>query len=78
MSYSKRNLLKKIIEIQNIVIKEHKRGLSQKWIFENFIEKVYFISYSTFNCYMSRNAKKELCDMDEFSVKNDRQLKIFD
>lgn len=78
MSYEKRNLLMKIIEIQNIVLKEQKRGVSYKWIFDNLIKKPYFISYSTFNVYMRRNAKRELADLDKGKGEEDkRQLRLF-
>ena len=62
MAYNKWNLLLKIIEIQDIVLREKKRGVSQKYIYDTFIKKQYLISYSTFNAYMTRNAKRELAD----------------
>ncbi|GHV31579.1 hypothetical protein FACS1894177_06480 [Bacteroidia bacterium] len=78
MAYSKRNLLLKIIEIQNIVIREKKRGVSQKWVYNNLIKKRYFIEYSTFNSYMGRNAKKELADLNANESQDKRQLNLFD
>ncbi|MDU1892740.1 MAG: hypothetical protein E6767_18830 [Dysgonomonas sp.] len=64
MAYNKRNLYLKIIEIQDIVIKGQKRGDSQKEIFYNEIEKVYFISMRTFYTYLDINAKAELQKLD--------------
>jgi hypothetical protein len=60
MSYNKRNLYNKIIEIQDIVLKGQKKGLSQKEIFYSQIENVYFISIGTFYTYLRINAKAEL------------------
>ena len=77
MAYNKRNLLLKIIEIQNIVMTEKDRGISQKWIFENLIQKRYFINYSTFNAYMGRNAKRELADLDNKKQEDKRQMSLF-
>lgn len=60
MAYNKTKLLEKIIEIQNIVLAEKKRGLSQVYIYRNLIANKYFISESTFNNYLAINAKHEL------------------
>ncbi|GHV40395.1 hypothetical protein FACS1894179_06850 [Bacteroidia bacterium] len=65
MAYNKRNLYLKIIEIQNIVLKGQERGDSQKEIFYNEIEKVYFISMRTFYKYLDINAKAELKKLDD-------------
>jgi len=61
MAYSNQYLLHRIVEIQNIVLSEKKRGMmSQKQIYEEIVAPKYFISYSTFNNYLARNAKREL------------------
>lgn len=76
MAYCKRNLLMKIIEIQDIVLKENRRGIFQKHTYESLIKNTYHISYSTFNNYLARNAKKELADLDNRSKEN-KQMKLF-
>lgn len=53
-------ILKKIIEVQEITLREKRRGASQQWIYEHMIKDKYFISYSTYNRYLARNAKAEL------------------
>lgn len=64
--YNTENLLRKIIEIQNIVLAEQKRGyLNQKEIFNKIIAPRYFISIATFYNYLGRNVKKELADIEE-------------
>lgn len=65
MAYTKRILLLKIIAVQEIVLREKKRGASQRWIFENLIKDVFFISEPAFNKYLARNAKKELKDLEK-------------
>jgi hypothetical protein len=60
MSYNRIYLLKKIIEIQNIVLKETSHGVRQIWVYKNMIKPRFFVSFSTFNNYMSINAKAEL------------------
>lgn len=76
MAYDKRILLLKIIEIQEIVIKERDRGANQRWIYRTLIRDRYFISRSTFNEYLARNAKKELADLDKKREEQARQLKM--
>lgn len=69
MAYTRKYLLKKIIEIQDIVLKEKSRGVSQAWIYRNMISNTYYISESTFNNYLSVNAKREL----EMLVRREQQ-----
>lgn len=60
MAYNKKNLLRRILKIQDLV-KEHARhGVSQKWVYENLIAEPYNISYSTFNNYLAYPAGLEL------------------
>lgn len=78
MAYNKKNLLVKIIEIQDIVLRERKRGgVSQVYIFESLIKNQYHISYSTFNSYLARNAKKELESLNK-KVASNTQLDMFE
>lgn len=65
MGYNKVNLLKRILEIQEIVLKYKKKGIFQKWVYENIIKDYYFISYSTFNRYLTINAKRELKELGQ-------------
>ena len=55
--------LRKVVEIQEITLREKQRGSSQRWIYENCIRDNYFISWSTYNRYLSRPAKFELRQM---------------
>ncbi|MDR1456005.1 MAG: hypothetical protein LBJ01_10170 [Tannerella sp.] len=76
MAYNRRNLYLKIIEIQDIVLRGQRRGDSQKEIFYNEIEKVYFISMRTFCAYLDINAKAELKKLEDREREADRQLSI--
>lgn len=58
MAYNKRNLLQRIIEIQNITLEQQARGVTKKWIFDNLIEPHYHVSARTYNKYLGINAKK--------------------
>ena len=60
MAYNRENSLRKIIEIQNIVLEHQKRFIPQKRIYEEYIKNQYYISYSTFNLYLSIPAKAQL------------------
>jgi len=65
MGYNKKNLLIKIIDVQNLYIKHANRGVTTKWIFDTIIYPKFRISRATFYNYLATNAKKELKDLDE-------------
>ena len=67
MAYNRRNLLEKIIEIQNIVLElKRKDGdLFLKNIFWEHIQSKYKICYRTFHTYLDTNARKELRELEE-------------
>lgn len=65
MSYTRKNLLRRIIKIQDIVSEHKRRGVTQKWVFDNVIADQFDISYSTFNNYLSYPAKLELTRMQK-------------
>lgn len=70
MAYNARNFLQKVIEIQNIVLREKESGyLNQKEIYWQFIEPVYHISFRTYQEYLGRNAKRELAKLNELKTK---------
>lgn len=60
MAYNNRNLLRKIVDIQNITIEYKNKGCTQEWIFLKLIEPNYKISRGTFYRYLGRAAKCEL------------------
>lgn len=60
MSYSNRNLLERIVDIQNITLKYKANGATQKWIYLNIIAPQYHISRTTYYTYLNSEAKKLL------------------
>lgn len=60
MAYSNYNLLRRIIEIQDLTLRYKSDGRTQTWIYRHIIAPEYYISWSTYNNYLSRNAKKEM------------------
>lgn len=77
MAYNSRNLLLKIIAIQELVIAGQKRGATQKWVYENEVKDTFFIGYSTFNNYLAVNAKRELEILEKKLAEKQRQLSIW-
>ncbi len=66
MAYNRENLLKRIIKIQERVLENKKKGISQKWTYENNISDIVAdLSYSTFNSYLSIPAKKQLKELQQ-------------
>lgn len=77
MAYNKKNLLRKIVEIQTIVLAAKKRGATQVWIYRNLVCDQYHISESTYNNYLSINAKRELELIDRVDEEKKKQLELF-
>ena len=63
MAFSKRNILERIVEIQNITLEHKGKGYTQAWIYRNVVKSRFYISESTFKNYMCRNAKRELREL---------------
>jgi hypothetical protein len=60
MAYNRKNLLKDILEIQQIYMKFRNEGHTGTWIFDNIIHPNYRISRRTLTNYLGINAKREL------------------
>jgi hypothetical protein len=82
MAYNRENILRRIIDVQNIVMEHKKHDTPQTKIYRKYIYPVYRISYSTFNWYLSVPAKAQLEKLLEKKERiqelKDRQLNLFD
>lgn len=81
MSYNNEYLLEKIIAIQNITLDEKKKGKTQLYIYNNIIRPSFFISYSCYNKYLARNARRELKELKQqqiliTEVRKDKRLPL--
>lgn len=68
MGYN-RNTLTKIIEVQDLTLEHTRRGISQKWVYNEIIKPRYFMSERTFYRYLSLNAKCILKKLNHFENK---------
>ena len=60
MPYNKINYLQKVAAVNETFIKYTAKGLSNEYIYNNYIKSVFFISRTTFYNYLSIPYKKEL------------------
>lgn len=60
MAYNNRNTLLKMVRVQDIVLAEKKKGVTQIFIYEHIIKDMFLISYATFNRWLAYPAKAEL------------------
>lgn len=65
MSYNRKNLLLKILDIQELVMKYQNDGYSQQWIYLNIIYPKYPISRATYYNYLNTNARKEIKELNQ-------------
>ena len=59
------NYLRKVVAVQNIVLEEKKRGVSQILVFRNVIYPRFFITEKTFYRWLGEPAKLELAELEE-------------
>lgn len=71
MAYNRTNILNKILNVQNIVLEQKQRGVSQEWVYQNLIYPTYHISRTTFYSYLACNAKAEIKRLE--AVKSQQQ-----
>lgn len=76
MAYNNRNTLLKMIRVQDIVLEQKKRGVSQLFVYKNLIRDTYLISYSTFNRWLAYPAKQELKHGKRPRIEDKRQLSL--
>ena len=76
MCYNNRNLLQKIIRVQDIVLEQKRKGVSQLFVYENMIRDTFLISYSTFNSWLAYPAKQELKHGKKKEEADRRQLSL--
>lgn len=74
MAYNKKNKLKRIIDIQNITLKYQAQGVTNEYIFNNYIKPIYHISRDCFYEYLRTNAKRDLKLLEEV---DNKQQKLF-
>ena len=74
MAYNRRNILKRIIDIQTVTLEHTARGITQEWVYNNLVFPTYRISRSCYYAYLSTNAKAELRKLDDVV---ERQMKLF-
>jgi len=77
MSYNRKNLLQRVVDIQNTYKKHSKHfdgGCSDKYIYEQIVFPIYRISRSTFYEYLKTPAAKQLKQLEDEERK---QLQLF-
>lgn len=77
MSYNKFNYYTRIIEIQNIVLEQQKKGVYNEWTYNNIIKKRFIISRSTFYNYLGINAKAEIKKLKQYDTQTKNTNNFF-
>lgn len=67
MAYNRKNLLGRMIEIQQITLSYTNKGVSQEWVLNNIIntDPIRRISRRTFYSYLATPAKMQLKKIEE-------------
>lgn len=73
MAYNNENQLRRIIDVQEVYLKHHRDGVSDIFIYRNYIKPVFHISVRTFRTYLATNAKFQLKQLLNENNDNDQQ-----
>lgn len=65
MAYNRRYFLQRVVEVQDTAWPYIRRGVTQKYVYENYIKGQFKISFSTFSNWMGIPAKAELRKLEE-------------
>ncbi len=68
MTYNRKFFLQRVVEVQELAWSHIKRGVTQKYVYDNYIKSDYKISYSTFSNWMGIPAKAELKKIEEKEI----------
>lgn len=63
--YNRRNFLLRVKDVQDIYTEHHRRGCTDKYIYETHIYPFYKIGRTTFYNYLTIPAVKELKELEE-------------
>ena len=73
MAYNRKNLLQRMVDVQDTYRKHKDNGATDRWIFRTIIEPAYRISERTFYNYLTTPARRELHKMER-TEKSQMQL----
>ncbi len=77
MAYNRRNILQRIIDIQELTMELKDKGVTQEFIFWEHIYPKYRISKTTYYNYLATNAKAEMKKLLEKKKAEKAQLNLF-
>ena len=72
MAYSRENKLRQIIKVQQVYLEHHMDGVSDTFIYKNYIKDRFCISIRTFRTYMATNARLELKQLENENNDHDK------
>ena len=64
MAYTRKHLLQRIREVNEIYLREHERGVSNEYIYAHYIRNKYFISRATFYDYLRCPYERQIQELE--------------
>lgn len=65
MAYNRRNILTRMVKIQELTLEHTRRGVTQEWIYSHLVFPQYGISKRCYYSYLGAPAKAELKRLNE-------------
>ncbi|MBR1922154.1 MAG: hypothetical protein IJ838_00170 [Paludibacteraceae bacterium] len=78
MAYTRRYLLNRIKAVNEIYLREAKRGVNNEFIYDNYIRDVYHISRSTFYEYLAVPYERQLKELDRKETEEKKRNPVLD
>lgn len=78
MAYTRRYLLNRIKAVNEIYLREAKRGVNNEFIYDNYIRDVYHISRSTFYEYLAVPYERQLKELDRKEAEEKKRNPVLD
>ncbi|MCT4640400.1 MAG: hypothetical protein N4A72_22070 [Bacteroidales bacterium] len=75
MAYTRKRLLKKQIDIQDITLEYTRKGVSQEWVFHNIISPKFYIGRSTYYEYLAKHGLR--AELKQIEQIENLQTKLF-
>lgn len=73
MAYIKKYFLNRVREVNEVYIEQHRRGLSNEYIYRNFVRDRFHISRSTFYDFLTIPYAAELRKIEQREAERKRQ-----
>jgi len=75
--YNRKNILRRILWVQEVTLEHTRKGVTQQWIYDNIIYPRFSVSIRTYYNYLGTNAKAEMRKLQPETKTQAVQMSMF-